>query len=106
MRRVQLRHAGTLILLGASCALLASPGFRAWAWSVANHLQGTWRVVDVGDRVDEHSAWQHWYGLHPSGYFIYDSTGHVSIQICPDPALKQFASGDDFKPILDEAITA
>ena len=43
-------------------------------------LIGTWRVVEIAD-LDKDGKWQYRFGEHPRGYFVYDVTGHVHIQI-------------------------
>jgi hypothetical protein len=52
-------------------------------------LVGTWRVVEFAD-LDEKGKWQYWYGEHPLGYFVYDATGHVHVQIMKVPPLRPF----------------
>ena len=112
MKRTKLSYRWTAILLAGLCVVLMLSGRWTLASSIApdqgfrTQLLGTWRVVAAEDRANEQSAWEHWYGLHPSGYFIYDTTGHVSIQICPDPPPAKFVSGDDFTPTANEAMAA
>ncbi len=62
----------------------------------ADSLIGTWRLVEFTD-LDQDGKWQHWYGEHPRGYFVYDATGHVHIQIMRVPPLAAFpeANFDD-----------
>ena len=57
-------------------------------------LVGTWRLVRFESRFKNGKV-DHTYGPHPRGYFIYDTTGHLSIQIMRNPPLPPFASGDD-----------
>jgi hypothetical protein len=52
-------------------------------------LIGTWRVVEIAD-LDKDGKWQYRYGDHPRGYFVYDETGHVHIQIMKVPPLAPF----------------
>ena len=52
-------------------------------------LIGTWRVVEFAD-LDKDGRWQYWYGEHPRGYFVYDATGHVHVQIMKVPPLVPF----------------
>jgi Lipocalin-like domain len=52
-------------------------------------LIGTWRVVEFAD-LDKDGKWQYWFGEHPRGYFVYDATGHVHIQIIKVPPLAAF----------------
>jgi hypothetical protein len=51
----------------------------------ATELVGTWRLVEFWDRDSVRTPKRYAYGEHPSGYFIYDPTGHVSIQIQQGP---------------------
>ena len=65
----------------------------------AQALVGTWRLVDFAD-LDKDGKWQYRFGEHPRGYFVYDTTGHVHIQIMKTPPLKPFpeAKVDAGKP--------
>ena len=65
----------------------------------AHALIGTWRVVEFAD-LDKDGKWQYRFGEHPRGYFVYDVTGHVHIQIMKVPALPPFpeAKLTDGKP--------
>lgn len=60
----------------------------------AEALVGTWRLLEFADLVfvdpDKDGKWQHRFGEHPRGYFVYDATGHVHIQIMKVPALVPF----------------
>ena len=74
----------------------------------ASALIGTWRVVEFAD-LDKDGKWQHWFGEHPRGYFVYDATGHVHIQIMKVPPLPPFpeANSDDGKlPSAEHALAA
>ena len=76
---------------------------------VQKQLIGTWKIMAFEDRKDEHnpnSEWTYPYGKNPKGYFVYDNTGHVMIQIMKTPPGPPFASGDDEKPTAEEAKTA
>jgi Lipocalin-like domain len=55
----------------------------------AKALIGTWRVVEFAD-LDKNGRWRYWFGEHPRGYFVYDATGHVHIQIMRVPPLARF----------------
>lgn len=65
----------------------------------AHALIGTWRVVEIAD-VDKDGKWEHFFGDPPRGYFVYDATGHVHIQMMKVPPLKPFpeANTDEGKP--------
>jgi hypothetical protein len=52
-------------------------------------LIGTWRVLEFADQ-DTEGNWRYRFGKHPRGYFVYDATGHVHIQIMRVPALAPF----------------
>lgn len=56
-------------------------------------LIGTWRVVEFAD-LDADGKWQCRFGEHPRGYFVYDETGHVHIQIMRVPPLAPFAEAN------------
>lgn len=74
----------------------------------AHALIGTWRVAEFAD-LDKDGKWQYWYGEHPRGYFVYDATGHVHIQIMGAPPLQPFpeANSDEGKlPSPEHALAA
>jgi hypothetical protein len=52
-------------------------------------LLGTWRLVEFAD-LDKDGRWQRRFGETPRGYFVYDATGHVHIQIMKVPPLLPF----------------
>src|SRR5580704_2358694 len=55
-----------------------------------NHtVIGTWRLVEFAD-LDKDGKWQQRFGETPRGYFVYDPTGHVHIQIMKAPPLAPF----------------
>ena len=56
-------------------------------------LIGTWRLVEFGD-LDKDGKWVYRFGEHPRGYFVYDGTGHVHIQIMKIPSLSRFPEAD------------
>ena len=72
-----------------SSLLLFSVTFAQRTPKGAQGLVGTWRVVEFAD-LDKDGKWQYWYGEHPLGYFVYDATGHVHIQVMKAPPLKPF----------------
>jgi hypothetical protein len=69
--------------------LLVTVGFAQRPAKGAQALVGTWRVVEGGD-LDKDGKLHYWYGEHPRGYFVYDATGHVHIQIMKVPPLARF----------------
>lgn len=81
-------------------AAVPALGFQATA------LIGTWRLVEFWDRATATSPFVYRYGQRPTGYFTYDATGHVSIQIMrgPDPFRIDSARGEQWfaSATLDE----
>jgi hypothetical protein len=69
--------------------LLVTVAFAQSPAQGAHTLIGTWRVVEFAD-LDKDGKWRYWYGEHPRGYFVYDATGHVHIQIMKVPPLAPF----------------
>jgi lipocalin-like protein len=61
-------------------------------------LIGTWRLVEFWDRDSLAAPFVYRYGQRPTGYFTYDATGHVSIQIMrgPDPFRVDSARGESW----------
>lgn len=55
------------------------------AASQTGGLVGTWRLVEFWDRDSATGPFVYRYGQRPTGYFVYDPTGHVSIQIMRGP---------------------
>jgi hypothetical protein len=52
-------------------------------------ILGTWKLVSAEDRKCSCDPWvPYTFGNPPSGYFIYDATGHASIQIMTTPPQK------------------
>ncbi|MBL8238108.1 MAG: lipocalin-like domain-containing protein [Bryobacterales bacterium] len=49
-------------------------------------IVGTWKLISAEDRASASVPWvPYTFGNPPSGYFIYDATGHASIQIMTTP---------------------
>jgi hypothetical protein len=47
---------------------------------------GTWRLISAEDKDPNTGQWvPYTFGNPPSGYFIYDATGHASVQIMTTP---------------------
>jgi hypothetical protein len=79
-----------------------------WPAQEADTLIGTWRLVEVAD-LNKDGKWQYRFGEHPRGYFVYDGTGHVHIQIMKVPALAPFPEAklnDGNLPSPEHAIAA
>jgi len=54
--------------------------------SVQSQLVGTWKLISAEDFDSDTGQWvPYTFGNPPSGYFIYDDTGHASIQIMTTP---------------------
>jgi hypothetical protein len=69
---------------------------------------GTWRMVEFAD-LDKDGKWQCRFGEPPRGYFVYDVTGHVHIQIMKIPALPPFPEAklaDGKPPSPEHALAA
>jgi hypothetical protein len=86
-----------LLLLAAT----ASAGDSAQS-SPAGSLLSTWRLVVYEDHLPDGTI-DYPYGKSPAGLLIYDTTGHMSIQIARTPQLKA-VSGDDEKITPQEKI--
>ena len=55
----------------------------------AAQLVGTWRLISAEDKDPNTGKWvPYTFGNPPSGYFIYDASGHASIQIMTTPPQK------------------
>src|SRR5688500_11940578 len=70
-------------------------------------LIGTWRLVEFWDRDSVAAPKRYLYGEKPTGYFVYDPTGHVSIQIQkgPTPPIIANERGEDwFRKALPEEL--
>ena len=64
-------------------------GRKPSAKSLQKKLAGTWRLVSAEDFDPETGRWvPYTFGNPPSGYFVYDATGHASIQIMTTPPVK------------------
>ncbi|MEI8298322.1 MAG: lipocalin-like domain-containing protein [Pseudomonadota bacterium] len=61
-------------LTGAAISMTISPV--AFATGLAEKLVGTWRIVRFVD-TDAHGKVTYLFGEHPSGYIVYDPTGHL-----------------------------
>lgn len=65
-------------------------------------LVGTWKLISAEDRKSAKDPWiPGTFGTPPSGYFIYDASGHCSVQIMTVPPVK-LATPDD--PTAEEAL--
>jgi hypothetical protein len=67
-------------------------------------LVGTWRLISAEDRNSPQDPWvPYTFGNPPSGYFIYDATGHASVQIMTTPP-QTIAEPASQNPTPDEAL--
>lgn len=66
-------------------------------------LVGTWKLDRFENRLKDGTIVRP-YGEHPRGYFVYDATGHVHIQVMRNPPPAHFASGDEEKPTSEETL--
>jgi hypothetical protein len=54
--------------------------------SKQSDVVGTWRLISAEDKDSKTGKWvPYTFGNPPSGYFIYDATGHASVQIMTTP---------------------
>ncbi|HYE26945.1 MAG TPA: lipocalin-like domain-containing protein [Allosphingosinicella sp.] len=59
------------------------------AKALQKRLVGTWKLMSAEDRASPKDPWKPGtFGTPPSGYFIYDATGHCSVQIMTVPPVK------------------
>jgi hypothetical protein len=57
--------------------------------SLQKQVVGTWKLISAEDRASGSDPWiPYTFGNPPSGYFVYDATGHASIQIMTTPPQK------------------
>jgi hypothetical protein len=90
------------LLLPVTVALTQRPSRGAVA------LIGTWRLVEFAD-LDKDGKWRYRFGEHARGYFVYDVTGHVHIQIMKAPPLAPFPEAnlaEGKPPSAEHAIAA
>ena len=66
--------------------------------ALSTGLVGTWQLVSAEDKDPNTGKWvPYTFGNPPSGYFIYDASGHCSVQIMTTPPVK-LASPDNPTP--------
>lgn len=58
------------------------------AQNLQSQLVGTWKLVLFQDRTSPDEPWLNDFGDPPLGYFMYDATGHASIQIMKTPPVQ------------------
>ena len=70
--------------------------------NLQSQVTGTWRLISAEDKDPNTGKWvPYTFGNPPSGYFIYDATGHASVQIMTTPP-QTIATPDS--PTPDEAL--
>ncbi|WP_166430562.1 lipocalin-like domain-containing protein [Polymorphobacter arshaanensis] len=79
-----------LLLAGGAHATPAEEAAKAAAIGLA----GSWQLVRF-ENTDAKGKVEKPFGEHPRGLFVYDNTGHLSINITRNPATPPFAKGDD-----------
>lgn len=82
---------GLTLLLCSSAACTTKPASETVA-TVADSLQGTWRVVPAR-AVPGSDTIKYRYGFAPVGYLVYDRTGHVFWQILRKSAMDSLKLG-------------
>jgi hypothetical protein len=53
--------------------------------SIQKALAGTWKLISAEDTNAQGEWVPYTFGNPPSGYFVYDATGHASVQIMTTP---------------------
>jgi hypothetical protein len=95
MRRLVMAGAALCCVLGAVMAPLASAraetGSSTRAAADEPGLVGTWRLVRFEDTSNDGKV-SYPFGQHPLGYFVYDPTGHLSVQMMRNPPTAPFRS--------------
>jgi hypothetical protein len=81
-------------LFAVVCSAYSATAQQMPAANSTRSLLGTWRLVEDSDWDSAGTLIQN-YGPNPTGYFVYDPTGHVSIQIMRMPPVPPFAAGPD-----------
>lgn len=72
---------------------------------IASQFVGTWKMVSVEERKPNGEIVEPRYGARPSGYIMYDATGHVAVQIMK-PGRTRFTSDDAAQATAAEAKAA
>src|SRR5438552_11367650 len=85
-------HAVTLMTVAIS--FIVFRGAPAAPPPGSEDLVGTWRLVSYED-WDATGKVSRPYGEHPRGYIVFDSTGHVSVNLMKMPALPPLESKDE-----------
>ncbi len=90
--------AAALVIFCAGCATSARQA----------DLVGTWQLVEFWNAKGPGQPKTYPFGEHPLGYFVYDATGHVHIQIARNPQgpnvseqQRAALNADELRPMLD-----
>ncbi len=88
-----------------SVILLTLFGSESIAAEKHSPLIGTWRLVRFEDTDSKgHTTKQ--FGDHPRGYFVYDPTGHLSVQIMGVPRIAKFSASTPGDSDIDKGTDA
>ena len=79
MKKYRISLAAMMVLCLVSFSLAASD---------KDKLQGTWKLISIEDPKPNPDAPD----INPTGYMIYDSTGHMAFQVTKRPDRPRFAS--------------
>lgn len=90
---IRLFSGGMLAALLLASSASATPAEEA-AKAAAIGLAGSWQLVRF-ENTDPQGKVEKPFGVQPRGLFVYDSTGHLSINIARNPPTPPFAKGDD-----------
>ncbi len=72
---------------------------------IVSQFIGTWKMVSIEERKPNGEVVEPRYSARPSGYIMYDATGHVAVQIMK-PGRLRFASDDAAQATAAEAKSA
>jgi hypothetical protein len=87
-------------LVAVVSTLISTP--HATIATTRNDLVGTWKLISYEDRPAG-APIEYPYGVKPTGLLIYDSSGHMAIQIMKTPPQK-VASGNEYHLTPQEKI--
>ncbi|HEY3948036.1 lipocalin-like domain-containing protein [Phenylobacterium sp.] len=78
------------VALSCAVAMAAAAAPPAGAATAEPGLVGAWRLVRFEDTAADGKV-SYPFGEHPLGYFVYDPTGHLSVQVMRNPPIAPFA---------------
>ena len=84
-----MRHRAVLVLLFAIAAAVSGSTHQRNARAIlqgdisgsGGQLVGTWRLISRVVRLEDGNAVKEGHGTTPKGYLIYDSSGHMAVQL-------------------------